>query len=220
MNESQNRRPLKVRDANLSHRVAKWLSVRSVTPNQISMASIGFAAAAASCLLALPHSSGTLTWILPIAAAALIQCRLLCNLFDGMVAVEGGKGTASGELFNDIPDRIADPLILVAAGYATGALPWASSLGWAAGLGAVMTAYVRTLAASMGAPVDFRGPMAKQHRMALMTLACLMAATEPAFWPQGWALVVALTVIVAGCAVTAARRARAAYVALETDPQS
>ena len=29
--------------------------------------------------------------------------RLLCNLLDGMVAVEGGKRSKSGELYNDVP---------------------------------------------------------------------------------------------------------------------
>ena len=56
--------------------------------------------------------------MLLVGAAVLIQFRLLCNLFDGMVAVEGGLGTPSGILFNDFPDRIADPLILICAGYA------------------------------------------------------------------------------------------------------
>lgn len=215
MSEVESRRPLKVRDANLSRRMARWLSQRSVTPNQISMASVFFAVLAAGCLLAMPRLEGAAVLILPILAGVFIQCRLLCNLFDGMVAVEGGKSTASGELFNDIPDRIADPLILVAAGYSTAVVPWAGSLGWAAGLGAVMTAYVRTLSASIGAPVDFRGPMAKQQRMALMTFACLMTAIEPLLWERGWVLVSALAVIVLGCGVTVARRARAAYVALE-----
>lgn len=215
MNEIENRRPLKVRDAKLSQRFARWLSQKSVTPNQISMTSIFFAILAAGCLIAMPCVKGAAVWVLPVLAAVFIQCRLLCNLFDGMVAIEGGKSTPSGELFNDIPDRIADPLILVATGYATAVVPWAESLGWAAGLGAVMTAYVRTLGAAIGAPVDFRGPMAKQHRMALMTFACLMTAVEPLLWERGWVFIAALAVIVLGCVVTAARRARAAYVALE-----
>ena len=119
------------------------------------------------------------------------------------------------KLFNDIPDRIADPLILVAAGYATAVVPWAGTLGWAAGLGAVMTAYVRTLGAAIGAPVDFRGPMAKQHRMALMTFACLITAIEPLLWECGWVFIAALVMIVLGCMITVVRRARSAYIALE-----
>ena len=215
MNEIETRRPLKVRDVKLLQRFARWLSQRRVTPNQISIASVFFAMLAAACLLLMPRVEGAAVWILPVLAAVFIQCRLLCNLFDGMVAVEGGKSTPSGELFNDIPDRIADPLILVAAGYATAVVPWVGILGWAAGLGAVMTAYVRTLGASIGAPVDFRGPMAKQHRMAIMTFASLLTALEPLFWERGWAFLVALAVISLGCMVTVARRARAAYLALE-----
>ncbi len=215
MNKIDKRRPLKVRDVKLLQRFARWLSQRHVTPNQISLASLFFAMLAAGCLLSMPRVDGTTVWVLPVLGAFFIQCRLLCNLFDGMVAVEGGKSTPSGELFNDIPDRIADPLILIAAGYATTVVPWAGILGWSAGLGAVMTAYVRTLGASIGAPVDFRGPMAKQHRMAIMTFACLLSAIEPWFWECGWAFLVALGMITLGCVVTAARRVRAAYLALE-----
>lgn len=215
MLKTENRRPLEVRNANLAKRFAAWLSQKNVTPNQISLLSVVFAALAAGCLLMLPVVSGPWNWALPVMAAALIQCRLLCNLFDGMVAVEGGKGTRSGELFNDIPDRIADPLILVAAGYAITVVPWASAIGWAAGLLAVMTAYVRTLSASIGAPVDFRGPMAKQHRMAAMTVGCLLTAIEAFVGGQSWVLLLTLIIIVTGTLFTVGRRTRAAYVALE-----
>jgi phosphatidylglycerophosphate synthase len=218
MSEQENRRPLKVRDANAARRFAQWLSQKSVTPNQISITSVVFALLAAVCLILMRQLTGASSWYLPIAAAVMIQCRLLCNLFDGMVAVEGGKGTPAGELFNDIPDRIADPLILVAAGYASSVAPWVPAIGWAAGLGAVMTAYVRTLSTAIGAPVDFRGPMAKQHRMALMTGACVLTAIEPLFWEQGWVLAGSLVIIVLGCILTAYRRARAAYVWLESRP--
>jgi phosphatidylglycerophosphate synthase len=215
MNETDGRRPLKVRGVRLFQRFARWLSQRSVTPNQISVTSVFFAMLTAGCLLIMPHAEGAAVWVLPVLGAVFIQCRLLCNLFDGMVAVEGGKSTPSGELFNDLPDRIADPLILVSAGYATTIVPWCEILGWTAGLGAVMTAYVRTLGASIGAPVDFRGPMAKQHRMAIMTGACLLTAVEPLFWQRGWTFLVALAVITLGCVITVVRRARAAYLALE-----
>lgn len=215
MSPSESRRPLKVREARLAQSFACWLSRRRITPNQISLASIVFALLAAGCMLATRAASPGWSAVLWVLAAACVQGRLLCNLFDGMVAVEGGRRTRSGELFNDLPDRISDPLILVAAGYATTVVPWAAGLGWAAALGAVLTAYVRTLTASCGAPMDFRGPMAKQQRMALMTAACLLSALEPLWWRPGWAMLVALGLIAAGCAITAARRARAAYLALE-----
>jgi hypothetical protein len=57
--------------------------------------------------------------------------------------------------------------------------------------------------------------MAKQHRMAIMTFACLVAAVEPLLWERGWVFIASLAVIVLGCVVTVARRVRAAYLALE-----
>ena len=218
MDNLDNRRPLAVRERGLAKKTAHWLSQQAITPNQISIASVFFAAAAAACLLWIPHAAPGAGWLMPLLAATFIQLRLLCNLFDGMVAVEGGKKTRSGELFNDIPDRIADPLILVAAGYASTAVGWGDALGWCAGLLAVMTAYVRTLCASAGAPVDFRGPMAKQHRMALMTGACVIAAIEAAFGLTAYALPLALTLVILGALVTVYRRTAAAYRYLESTP--
>lgn len=87
-------------------------------------------------------------------------------------------------------------------------------MGWLAGLLAVMTAYVRTLSASIGAPIDFRGPMAKQHRMAVMTIACLLTALEPLLWVQGYIMPAALLLVIVGCVFTIYNRARAAYIYL------
>jgi len=214
-NNPENRRPLKVRGASFATSFTGWLCRRKVTPNQISLLSVVFAGLCAACLFLLPGYSGWLAIMLVVLAAVFIQCRLLCNLFDGMVAVEGKKGTASGELFNDIPDRVADPLILVAAGYAISGVPWAIEVGWIAALLSVMTAYIRTLASSMGAPTSFIGPMAKQHRMAILTLACCLLTVEMSIYQSQYVLFVALVLIVVGCVVTIARRVVAAYKFIE-----
>jgi len=196
-------------------RAARWLSRQNITPNQISLASIVFAALAALCLVRLSTAEAVAVWPLSLMAVFFILCRALCNMFDGMFAVEGGKKTASGELFNDIPDRIADPLIIVSAGYAATVASWAPELGWCAGLLAVMTAYVRTLARSIGAPPDFRGPMSKVPRMALIAIAVLLTPLESLFWQRGTLLFLALLIIAAGCVVTIWNRAYFAYRYLE-----
>jgi phosphatidylglycerophosphate synthase len=219
MKETSNRRPLKVRGSKFAQNIASWLSKKNITPNQISISSTFFALACAVCLMFLSHVSGFGKFLLPILAALFIQCRLLCNLFDGMVAVEGGKTTASGELFNDIPDRIADPLILIAAGYAVSSISadWAVTAGWCAGILSIFTAYVRTLCSSIGAPTDFQGPMAKQHRMAVMTIACVITAFEGIIWVQGYMLFAALLIIIIGCIITIYRRVKFAYRYLENN---
>lgn len=212
MNDVAGRRPLKTRQVELAQKAARYISGKNISPNQISMFSLVFAIFAGLCLLFLPSAQSTGTWLLPVLTAIFIQCRLLCNLFDGMVAIEGGKQSKSGELYNDIPDRFADAIILICAGYAIPAFSFAVELGWLAALLAVMTAYVRTLAASVHAPMNFQGPMAKPHRMAVMTAACLLTAFENG---QGYALLIALLLIIAGSIVTLYNRIRAAHDYLE-----
>jgi phosphatidylglycerophosphate synthase len=143
-----------------------------------------------------------------VAAAALVQLRLLANLMDGMLAIEGGRQTQTGPLFNEIPDRIADVLFLVAAGYAVTWFSWGEALGWGAAVAAVFTAYVRLLGGSLGLTEHFCGPMAKPHRMAVLTTACLLSMIEVAFGYEGRVLAVALAVIAAGSIVTFTRRTR------------
>lgn len=146
------------------------------------------------------------TWLLLLTAAAGIQLRLLCNMLDGMLAVEGGFKSKLGDLYNEVPDRIADVVILVGAGYSVVTMPFGLTLGWSAALLAVLTAYVRLLAGSLGATQHFIGPMAKQHRMFVLTVGCLIGAAEYSMAGSARAVWLALVVIVAGSLVTLARR--------------
>jgi hypothetical protein len=115
-----------------------------------------------------------------------------------MVAIRGMKSTATGALFNEIPDRLADPLFLVPLGYAAG-YPW---LGWLTALLAVLTAYVRVLGGALGQLQDFRGLLPKQRRMAVLTLALLIQAMEDALWGSRVALLAAAIIIAAGSLAT------------------
>jgi len=197
MSNDANRRPIAARQSPAMRRAAALLARWGVSPNAISIASVGFAALGAWALWALPAPWG------PLACAIGIVLRLLCNLFDGMVAVEWNRQTPTGALFNEVPDRIADTLFLVAAGVASG-LAW---LGWCAALFAALTAYVRTLGGALGLPQDFRGPMAKQHRMWLLVAALIGAATPLPF--AGDLLPAALWIVALGSALTCATRLRA-----------
>lgn len=210
------RRPLAVRDRAWARALAAGLARRRVAPNAISLASIACAALAAAGLAFGPHAGGWAGAALLAGAAAGIQLRLVCNLLDGMVAVEGGLRSPTGDLYNEVPDRISDSLILVAAGYGLAGLPLAEALGWSAALLAMLTAYVRALGAGLGLPGCFHGPMAKQQRMAVLIAACLAAAAL-AWQPwAGWILWGALAAIAVGSALTAARRLRAIAVHLRT----
>jgi phosphatidylglycerophosphate synthase len=182
------------------------LTRAGVAPNTISMSSLAFAAAAGICLGWTQRAQGSTRPALFVVAAACIQLRLLCNMLDGLVAIEGGRKTAYGEIFNDMPDRFADVLILVGAGYSIANYGWGRELGWLAAVLAVMTAYIRLLGGSMGVPQYFLGPMAKPHRMALLTAACVFSVFENYVGLGGKTMAFALIVMIAGMLVTCARR--------------
>ena len=205
------RRPIASRDTKLAARIAKALAQRGVSPNHISQASMVFAALAGLAFWYSGKTEGALYVVCLLVAALGCQCRLLCNLFDGMVAVEGGRGAADGPFWNEAPDRVADALILVGLGLATG-YAW---LGWAAATLAIGTAYVRELGSAQGAGADFRGPMAKPHRMAVATAAAILAAFLPTVF--GWpVLFIALWIIVLGAAVTIFRRSHGVIMSLKS----
>jgi phosphatidylglycerophosphate synthase len=145
-----------------------------------------------------------------IGAALCIQLRLVCNLLDGLVAVEHGKGTPAGPIWNELPDRVADVLFLIGAGYGarTAGMHGAEALGWIAAVLAVTTAYVRELGRGLGQPADFAGPMAKPQRMAALTAACVISVLEPLWGGGGQVMMVALALIAIGTLITVVRRTR------------
>jgi phosphatidylglycerophosphate synthase len=210
MTEVDNRRPLKTRSAGWAAALARALGKARVRPNHISALSVVFAALGAALMLlgGTDDGDGLGRGIALILAAVCIQLRLLCNMIDGMVAVEHGMASPTGPVWNELPDRIADVLFIVAAGYAAAArLPAGEWLGWLAAVLAVLTAYVRELGRGLGHPADFSGPMAKPHRMFVLTVTCVVAAFEPLWGGTGQVILGGLAVIALGGAVTCYRRA-------------
>ena len=185
--DKANRRPLKSRTTGWATIAARAALATGIGPNQVSFIGIGIAGLGSWALLEAPARP----WLFLLAAVA-IQMRLLANMLDGMVAVEGGRGGPTGAIWNEFPDRIEDSLLLVPAGYAA-ELPW---FGWLCALLAAICAYVRLLGGTLGRPQDFGGPMAKPHRMAALTIGCLVAT----LWFGG--LQVALGAIAVGTLLT------------------
>jgi len=210
------RRPLASRDLALMQALSRWLVRRGVSPNAISLSSLALALLSALASAGTGVADGVGARMLFVLAALAIQLRLLANLLDGMVAVDSGKSSQMGALYNEVPDRIADPIILLGAGLAAGS---SAGLGAAASLIALFVAYVRALGGSLDASGLFVGPMAKPHRMAALTLGCSYCALAPVSWPlalgSSWsAIALTLALIVAGGALTAWRRLRLISVQL------
>jgi phosphatidylglycerophosphate synthase len=196
----ENRRPLTSRNSAWASRLAFWAVQKGLTPNQISQASMAFAATGLALYWLSTQGPGIVQFLCLILAAATLQARLICNLIDGMVAIEGGRGAKDGPFWNEAPDRVSDLIFFAGAGLAAGK----PALGLLAAALAIATAYIRELGRAEGFPPDFSGPMAKPQRMAVLTAGTALAA----LYATEWTLTVTLWIIVAGSAATNFRRSR------------
>jgi phosphatidylglycerophosphate synthase len=203
------RRPIAARRWPIWQYIASRLARGGVSANAISLAGMGCGIVAGVALAATAYVGdwNRLAWL---AGAAFIQFRLLSNLLDGMVAIECGRASPIGELYNEVPDRVSDAATLIGAGYAAGGDP---RLGYLAACAALFTAYIRAMGRAVGAPQDFRGPMAKQQRMAVLTVVAIYCGVTPVAWQPTWPesegpglVAAALFVIALGSLFTALRR--------------
>jgi phosphatidylglycerophosphate synthase len=201
------RRPIATRNRKWAQVATAWLASRNVSPNAISIAGM------CACIVAgigLGATSITDYRILWLIAALGAQLRLTANMLDGMVAIASSRTSKTGELYNEVPDRISDAAVFIGAGFAWGGNV---TLGYIATILAIFTAYVRAAGKIAGAPNEFCGPMAKQHRMLVITLICVYAAITPRSWQmiafndlRIGLMTLGLVVIVAGCVITVIRR--------------
>jgi phosphatidylglycerophosphate synthase len=205
--ELGDRRPIATRNRKWAQAATAWLAVRNVSPNAISIAGM------CACIIggiALGLTSISDYRILWLVAAGGAQLRLTGNMLDGMVALASGRASKVGELYNEIPDRVSDAAVFIGAGFAWGGN---IALGYIATILAIFTAYVRAAGKIAGGPNEFCGPMAKQHRMLVITLVCLYSAITPRSWQlitfndsQIGLMTLALALIVVGCVITVIRR--------------
>jgi phosphatidylglycerophosphate synthase len=210
---SQGRRPIASRDSGWAKTTAAFLARNGVTPNFISVLSIVFAAISTFAFYFDARDSDyRICWM--ILAIVGIQGRLMMNLFDGMVAVEHHQKSVVGGIFNEVPDRVSDTLTLFGLIFLVRSMPYGSDLVYLAIALSVTTAYIRTLGASLHVGHHFLGPMAKQHRMALVTLGCIIHVW---YAPVFYYLVIVMNV---GLLITCYRRLARVYVLLKSTANS
>lgn len=215
------RRAIPQRSSTWAAKLADAMVAAKLTPNRVSVGSVVFAIIGGLgflCSALVATDGARVAWL--IVAAVCIPLRLLLNMLDGMLAVEKGLHTPTGDLFNEVPDRLADLVLLATAGYATlgiwtiGSVDWGVVLGWSAAAFAILTAYVRTLGAANGVGNFFDGPMAKPARMWVLVIASLASLFEPLFDARGLLLAIALVVILLGSVLTVVMRLRRIAAAL------
>src|SRR5438128_1233893 len=205
--QAMDRRPIATRNRKWAQAATTWLAARNVSPNAISIAGMCAGIVAGIALGVTSIADYRILWLI---AALGAQLRLTANMLDGMVALASGRASKTAELYNEVPDRISDPAVFIGAGFAWGGNV---TLGYIATILAIFTAYVRAAGKIAGAPNEFCGPMAKQHRMLVITLICLYLAITPRSWQmitlnesQIGVMTLGLVIIIAGCAITVIRR--------------
>ena len=205
--EAIDRRPIATRNRKWAQASTVWLASRNVSPNAISIAGMCACIVAGIALGITSIADYRILWLI---AALGAQLRLTANMLDGMVAIASNRTSKTGELYNEVPDRISDAAVFIGAGYAWGGNV---TLGYIATILAIFTAYVRAAGKIAGSPNEFCGPMAKQHRMLVITLICVYAAITPRSWQmiafsdlRIGLMTLGLAVIVAGCVITVVRR--------------
>jgi phosphatidylglycerophosphate synthase len=209
-----NRRPIPARKTGPAIAFARFLAESGITPNQISLFGLASGVGSGVALFLTPHLPA-LERPLLIVCAILVVLRGLSNMFDGMVAVEHGKGSPVGLLYNELPDRLSDVALMVGAGYGVTGDPLG---GWAAASMALFVTYVRAAGTMAGAPPDFRGPMAKQERMFSLAACAVYVSVTPLSWHPDFGsfglIGLMLWIIVIGGALTSVLRLRraAAYL--------
>lgn len=216
INKGDSRRKIAARNTLFYKKAAAYLSQKNITPNQISLLSIAFAFFGMLALIIYPKIENIFGTILLLVFLFCIFARVSCNLLDGMVAIEGGKQTKSGGLFNDAPDRLADSFFIIGAGFATDHI-YSVYLGFITALLAMATAYIRNLAVANGAPWSFKGPMAKPHRMGVLSVASICALFTPSLSWLKYSFMIALIIICIGSIITCYLRLKDAYNYLENN---
>ena len=73
-------------------------------------------------------------------------------MLDGMVALASGKASRSGEMVNELPDRISDVIISVSVGHSGLCHPLS---GYWVAIGTLLGVYVGTLGQAISIPCGF-----------------------------------------------------------------
>src|SRR5437660_4644439 len=141
------RRPIATRNRKWAQATTAWLASRNVSPNAISVAGMCACIVAGIALGLTSIADYRILWLI---AALGAQLRLTANMLDGMVAIASSRPSKTGELYNEVPDRISDAAVFIGAGFAWGGNV---TLGYIATILAILTAHVAA-AANLAASRD------------------------------------------------------------------
>ena len=166
--------------------VERALLRAKVTPDTVTWAGLAVSAVGGAGFVLGRDGSG---WLLLVPVAAFL--RTAANALDGMIAADTGTARPTGEVLNETVDRLADIAVFLPL-LAVPRVPDELVAGAVAAM--LVTSFVAVAVKAAGGPRLSAGVMGKPDRMAVAGVAAL----------------VALWVVLAGCAITIVQRAVAA----------
>ena len=171
-----------------------------VSPNAITMASLGTAAASAWALGTGRFSLGG--WLYLFTG--------ILDIFDGRVARATGTVSPGGAFFDSVMDRYSELVVFGGLAYFYRG-SWAMLVVMAAALGSVMVSYTRARAEGLGINDVNIGTMQRPERLFYLGLTTAVAPIVETLvghgtWPMFTPVVVALALLALSANVTAARR--------------
>jgi len=146
---------------------AKMLHKLGLSPNQVSILGIAFAA-----LSAITYWQWERHPLLLILAPLLMLASGLLDALDGALARLYGEATTFGGFFDSLLDRYADAIIL--CGIILGGLTEVS-WGLAALVGSMLVSYARARAEAAGVKMESVGLAERAERMVLLALASFLS---------------------------------------------
>jgi hypothetical protein len=184
---------------NWTHNLGLFLAQHNVTPNDISLLGVMFAATSGAAFYFSLQPLALDRAVLLLIAATAIQLRRWTGRLHAIVSRESIQPRPH-PIFYDLPNRIAEALILVPAGYAVHKLPFAVELGWSAAFLGMFGAYLHLMGKE--SPEGKFVVMIRNFPMMLLSAACVLSLFDSAVYRTGTMLWIALIILNAAAVAT------------------
>jgi len=173
---------------NLLRPGVRWLAVRGVTANQVTLAAMLLSLLVGAALL-YPGWQPGIYWAIPL----VMLVRMALNAIDGMLAREHGMKSPLGAILNELGDVISDTVLYLPFALLPGVYGWLVVL---LVITAILSEMTGVIAVQIGASRRYDGPMGKSDRAFVFGAAGLALGFDmkPDTWLNGViALMLALT---------------------------
>lgn len=97
--------------------------------------------------------------------------RMTLNTLDGVIAIERGKTSLSGEIVNALPDRYADIFVMLGIAFSSYCNIY---IGCVAAISVLLVSYSGMLGKAIGVNWQHHGPLGKVERLILIIAACFL----------------------------------------------